>query len=440
MIGLPGAYRTGVSMRRTLMVLAAAVSMALLACGVAMASTVTTTFESFSFGTVNGQGGWKSAPPGAIPAASLGCSRTSGQIDQGVEPHFGLLPAATYGQKSLRMSNACATAAFSTQTYSTPVQEPAGETQANTEYIAQFSFIPQSSGFQDGLTLSVSPDSYEGSRMSYVGLRDTEDGIRVTVFDTPEVDGEFVAYNGGVLDREVPHTIRFWIKLNPGPDNDLVRISIDGRDLGQCFTTWENYYRSAPEQGPSNTPPSINSLQFRSSVEGPLPLIGGGYNFDNVTVATANGRGPAGCDLVIDKEADERTVGAGGSAGYQITVRNRGRTVARNVRVCDRVPRRMTFLGADRKLSRLGRQRCLVIPLLRPGQRVGFHIVLQVDADAQGTVANIADITPGAGSPAAPAADVPAGDTVDPKATARAKANVRVLAQAGQRRLPPVTG
>ena len=37
-----------------------------------------------------------------------------------------------------------------------------------------------------------------------------------------------------------PHRIRFWIKTNRGIDNDLVRISVDGVDLGQCFTTWEN--------------------------------------------------------------------------------------------------------------------------------------------------------------------------------------------------------
>ena len=86
--------------------------------------------------------------------------------------------------------------------------------------------------------------------MSWVGLEDTPDGIRVTASDAPEVDGKFVDYDLALLDRAVPHTIRFWIKVNPGPDNDLVRIAIDNRDVGQCFTTWENYYRTAPEQAP----------------------------------------------------------------------------------------------------------------------------------------------------------------------------------------------
>ena len=82
--------------------------------------------------------------------------------------------------------------------------------------------------------------------MSYVSLKDTAEGIQATVFDSPEADGAFESYDAGLLDRAVPHTIRFEIKLNPGADNDLMRIFIDGRDVGQCFTTWENYYHAIP--------------------------------------------------------------------------------------------------------------------------------------------------------------------------------------------------
>ena len=75
-------------MRSMLMVLATAVSMALLTCGVAAASI--TLFEPplFHPGSVNGQSGvggfpWKSAPPGAI---SVRCNPTPtlGQYDQEV--------------------------------------------------------------------------------------------------------------------------------------------------------------------------------------------------------------------------------------------------------------------------------------------------------------------------------------------------------------------
>ena len=200
------------------------------------------------------------------------------------------------------------------------------------------------------------------------------------------------------LARGVPHTIKFWMKLNPGPNNDMVRVSIDGKDVGQCFSSWENYYRSSKDQaGPPNfnKPPSIDRLLFRSNSQGPGALLGHGYLFDNVSITTANRAGPPGCDVPIEKQADVRTVRPGGRVGYRITVRNRGRLSARNVLVCDHIPREMTFVSADRKLLRLGSRRCLLIPRLAPGQRVTFHLVLRVDANAPpGTEENTGEETP----------------------------------------------
>jgi uncharacterized repeat protein (TIGR01451 family) len=456
-IDLMAGISQGGSMRRTLKVLATAVGMVLLVCGVAAADTVTTTFEppTFHLGSVAGQDGWRSAVPGDVPALPFG-------YDQEVEANGAGVPAA-FGQQSLRLSNRYTepTGEFFYQTYSKPAAPPAGETQANTEFTAEFSFISKTpTAEQPGLNVSVSPDSGEGSRMSYVGLRDTPAGIRVTVFDTPEVDGEFVPYDAGILDRTVPHTIRFWIKVNPGVDNDLVRIYIGNRDLGQCFTTWENYYRTAPEQAPPpnvNTPATINSLQFRSSAP-TFDGVDGGYLFDNVTITTANGPGPRGCDIVVDKDADTPTVSAGARAGYSISVRNRGRAIVRNVRVCDHIPRRMTFVSADRRLRRLGRLRCLMIPSLRPGQRVSFHLALQVSADApQGTVTNIADIIhgipglPAGGEPGArpaPGAGLRPRVIAKIKAIVKARAIVRILKRVKAERVkarrgstrPPFTG
>ena len=134
----------------------------------------------------------------------------------------------------------------------------------------------------------------------------------------------------------------------------------------------------------------------------------------------------------------------GGRVGYRITVRNRGRLSARNVLVCDRIPREMTFVSADRKLLRLGRRRCLLIPHLAPGQRVSFHLVLHVDAHAPpGTEANVAEETPGAeppGSPPAPPASLvglPPGAKTAPVPPAKvAKAIVKVRAARTSRRPP----
>jgi uncharacterized repeat protein (TIGR01451 family) len=377
--------------------------------------------------------------------------------DQAVVANNGAPPS--FAAKSLRISNAYGTAPdtfppeFELQTYSKPTTDPAGEKLADTVYTAEFSFISvHPDRQQPGLRISVSPDNGHGARMSYIGLDDMADGIRVTFFDTDDPDGGFVAYDLGTLPRNAPHTIRFWIRLVPGPDNDLVRISIDGQDAGQCFTTWENYYREGEKHEPA---PSDRLLFLSGNRDGDRPsLLGGGYLFDNVTTTTAPGNGPPTCDLPIDKKADSSTVRAGGLAGYQISVRNRGTTVARNVRLCDHIPRHTTFVRADRKLTRVGRQRCLLIPRLAPGQRAGFHIDLHVDANAPpGTLTNIADITPGlppftprpgADTPGADTpgsgADMPSNGTPAPPRVIeaikeKAKAAVKVLAKrAGPRR------
>ena len=284
------------------------------------------------------------------------------------------------------MSNACASGEFFYQTYSPREPVQVGEARPNKVFIAEFAFMSKTPAYQPGLFLSVSPDSGEGSRMSWVGLEDTADGIQVSVNDTPDVDGEFVAHPGG-------RCLTAPVRTGSGSGSRSTRARTTtwceslstASDLGQCFTTWENYYRTAPEQAPPpnrNTPATINSLQFRSSVPGPPALLGNGYLFDNVSITPSNGPGPPGCDVPIEKTADSPTVTAGGRAGYRITVRNRGRLAARNLRACDQIPRQMTFVSADRRLRRIGRQRCLAIPRLQPGQRVSFHLVLQVNANA----------------------------------------------------------
>jgi uncharacterized repeat protein (TIGR01451 family) len=414
-------------------------SIALFPSGVATADTVTTNFEAplFHLGSVNGQDGWKSAVPGDIPSLPHG-------YDQEVVANGGAPPA--FGGQSLRLSNGynqfeAGPAEFHFQTYSKPTADAAGENQADTEYTAQFSFIStMPMAQQPGLYVSISPDEGEGGRMSYIGLEDTPDGIHVDFYDTPEPDGEFVGYELATppLPRDVPHTIKFWIKLNPGPDNDLVRIYIDGHDSGQCFTTWENFYRSVPQPVPTN-----DRLQFRSVGEQEdLSLIGGGFLFDNVSTTTGNGPGPPGCDVEVEKEADKPTVRPGGRVGYRINVRNRGRLTARNVLVCDHFPREMKFVQADRKLFRLPRRRCLLIPRLAPGQRFSFHLVFQLDANAPpGAEENIAEVKPGVEPPAPPPAPLP-GKTAPIPPAKETKAKVRVKAKHATRRppAPPVTG
>lgn len=397
-------------MRGMLIVLATAVSAALLACGVALANSVTTNFEGLTPGSVNGQDDWKSAPPGSdIPGSP------TGELDQAVVANGGI--AAAFGQQSLRMSNRYATRAFDPQTYSKRAA-PAGEAETNTEYVAQFSFMPTTVSHQEGLFLSVSPDSYDGSRMSWVGLEDTAEGIQVTFSDSPNEDGEFKDYDVALLtNKKVPHTIRFWIKVNPGTDNDRVQLAIDGDPIGRCFTTWENYYRVSPDQAgaPNNgEPPSINSLQFRSSL--PVPsLTTGGYWFDNVTTTTANGPGPpADCsgdppdNIDVDKTTQTRFAHPGDLITYKITVTNRGDAPARRLRTCDRAPSALKFVRSTRHLRRAagGRRLCLTFGLLQPGQhktfRATFRLRANVTADAVTNGASADTPTASVPSPAPP--------------------------------------
>jgi uncharacterized repeat protein (TIGR01451 family) len=422
--------------------LATFASIALLPFGVARADTVESNFEAplFHLGSVNGQDGWKSAVPGDIPSLPFG-------YDQRVVTNSGAPPE--FGGQSLRLSNAlnqcleCGPPEFHFQTYSKPTKVPAGAGLPNTEYTAQFSFISvKPKEEQPGLDVSVSPDEGEGGRMSYIDLEDTSKGIQVTFYDTPEVKSEpFVGYDLGILPRDVPHTIKFWIKLNPAPNDDLVRIYIDGHDVGQCFTTWANFYRSVKQPVPA-----IDRLEFRSvGLQENKSLLGGGYLFDNVSTTTSNGPGPPGCDVPIEKKAETHTASPGGRVGYRITVRNRGRLNASHVLVCDRIPSHMTFVSADRKLLRRGGRRCLLIPRLAPGQRVSFQVMLHVDANAPpGTETNTAEEIPGVAPPRPPPSLGVRGEKIAPIPPVEAAvARVRIRARRATPRRPappPVTG
>jgi uncharacterized repeat protein (TIGR01451 family) len=383
--------------------------------GVAMADTVVTDFNTFNLGTVNGQGSatpqppqvhcvaldcWKSAVPGNIPSLPNG-------YDQAVVTNT-RAPAA-FGSQSWRMSNAYNPAPdtfppeYFYQSYSQPSTPPAGQDLANTEFVAQFSFISTTpDARQPGLKVDVSPDNGGGGRMSYIGLTDNPLGIAINFFDVPETNGAFVNYPLGTVERNVPHTIRFWIKLNPGPDNDRVAIFIDGAGQGRCFTTWENA---------NSTVPVTDRLLFRSV--GPQvtqSLVGKGYLFDNVTTTTANGPGPTNEDCspepppVIDKSTQAQFVRPGGLVTYRLAVRNPGDVPTRAVRVCDSAPRALRFVRSSVRLRRaVGRRLCLVVRRLRPGQRKTFTATFRLRANTTATT-----VTNGG------SVDIPIGSTPTP--------------------------
>jgi uncharacterized repeat protein (TIGR01451 family) len=443
-------------MRRMLMVLATAVGMALLAGGVSVADTVTTNFDGFTPGTVNGQDGWHSAmrlpddPPPSVPALPRG-------YDQDVVTSGGV---PGFGAQSLRHSNAYSenTGEFEFQTYSRSNAVNAGEALPNTEFVGEFQFTSTSDELQDQLHMRMSPDNGHGGRMSFVGLRDTAAGITATIFDTPEADGNFKSYPAGIYRRDAVHTVTFLLKLVPGPDNDIVHIVIDGVDIGNmlgvCLTTWENFYRAT-----NQAVPVTNSLQFRSANDGGNPglvipnLVGHGYLFDNVRTDTtpAIGAVPTVCGeepppIDVDKTTRTRSARPGDLITYLISVRNRGDAPVRGLRACDRAPRALRFVGATTRLRRAaGRRLCLTTGLLRPGQRKTFRATFRLrrNVTAQ-TVTNGASVDTPTGSAPTPlpptgSAPLPPDSTVSPKPRRRRAA--RDAATIKVRTVPPrVTG
>ena len=359
--------------------------------GVAMADTVVTDFNTFNLGTVNGQGSanpqppqihclasdcWKSAVPGSVPSLPNG-------YDQAVVANTGAPPV--FGSQSWRMSNAlnpepaASPPEYFYQSYSKPATPPAGQNLANTEFIAQFSFIStRPTEQQPGLKVDVSPDNGGGGRMSYIGLTDKPNGIEINFVEVTRAGG-YVYHILGTVTRNAPHTVRFWIKLNPGPDNDIVGIFIDGAGQGRCFTTWENSHATVPV---------TDRLLFRSvGLQRNDSLLGKGYLFDNVITTTANGPGPsADCSPqpppIIDKSTQAQFVRPGGLVTYQLAVRNVGDVPTRAVRVCDTAPRALVFVRSNVRLRRTeGRRLCLGILRLRPGQRRTFSVTFRLRAN-----------------------------------------------------------
>jgi uncharacterized repeat protein (TIGR01451 family) len=73
----------------------------------------------------------------------------------------------------------------------------------------------------------------------------------------------------------------------------------------------------------------------------------------------------AAADISIDKDSTTRRAVPGGVLRYRITVENRGTAPVRRLRVCDRFPRALEFVGATPKVTRVkGRRVCRTLRVL----------------------------------------------------------------------------
>ncbi len=234
-------------------------------------------FDSFTLGSVNGQGGW---------------SEVNSTYDQAVVANtYGY---STFGCKSLRVSDGVTSGAFD-WIFSPSVTNEAGESAAvsggfssgtrQNHFEAQFDVASVLANVQPGLHVSVSPDRGDGSRMSYLRFEDQEDGIHVFFVDVTDVGplGMVATFNETAIATisRAPHTAKFVVDLVDGPGNDIVKIYIDGT-LEITGTSWEDYYRFDPEQTPAgNQVPTIDSLIVQARGSAAPANTGNGFLFDN---------------------------------------------------------------------------------------------------------------------------------------------------------------
>ncbi|MDB5204509.1 MAG: hypothetical protein JWP09_537 [Candidatus Taylorbacteria bacterium] len=237
------------------------------------------TFDTFNLGSINGQGGWSS----------------TGGFDEGVVDNtYGY---TSFGCKVFRLSNAITSDGFGNQTFTPSIANEAGETGATnaglsggtrqSHFEAQFDFTSASALVQPNLSVSVSPDRGDGSRMSYLAFNDTVGGIDVVFYDVQgtTTPANFVATTVATgLSRTAVHTAKFVIDYVDGPSNDIVKIYIDGT-LVHTGTTWENYYRYDSEASAEQTTRTTDSLIFRVKNPAQVANSGKGFLFDNFEAA-----------------------------------------------------------------------------------------------------------------------------------------------------------
>ena len=236
------------------------------------------TFDAFTTGSVNGQGGW---------------SATGSSYDQSVVDNtFGF---TSFGCKSLRVSDAVTSGSFGDWIFAPATGSTAGESSVGdvNHYEVQFDFASTMPTEQSGLAVSVSPDDGSGSRMSYLRFEDQSDGVHVIFSDVTDpgplhTTATFNYTDIATLDRSASHTVKLTIDFYDGPGNDIVKVYIDG-SLVHTGRSWEDYYRYDDEQaGNGNTLFPIDTLIIQARGTAHTANSGNGFLFDNLDISTSD--------------------------------------------------------------------------------------------------------------------------------------------------------
>jgi hypothetical protein len=232
------------------------------------------TFETYTVGTIAGQQGWMKTGP---------FDATVNNVNQ----RYG------FGNQALRISDAVTSGSFGDQTFSPGLSNAAGENPSKQLFNSSFRIGTTQDALQTGLHLSVSPDSGDGGRMTYVRFEDQAEGIHVFFDDVTNpgpvgTESTFNETDIATLARTRAHTIAFSVHFFPGPHNDWVAVYVDGvrRITG---TTWEDYYRFDPEQTPTgNVVPLVSKMLFRVSGDAHPLNEGKGFLVDGLSLSSSN--------------------------------------------------------------------------------------------------------------------------------------------------------
>jgi len=261
-----------------------------------------TDFEGFNVDvSINGQNGWGVANPAydqkivdfdgntvwrvsnAVASGSFG--------DMPFAPRLGGLPADTVLNPTNHSPGAFA-----------------GESGTGTKldvFKGKFSFRSATGAPQSGARITVSADSGQGGRQSFIAINDTGAGLEISTFDVDNAGnfiGPIIIASG--LSYKKWHTTSVEIRFKDGADNDVVKYFVNGKRVhkGQ---SWEQFYTIVQSAvHPLGVP--VQTLLFRISGDAVPAVLGGGYFIDNVTMSVSD------TDKRRDgKDKDERDDGDG---------------------------------------------------------------------------------------------------------------------------------
>jgi choice-of-anchor A domain-containing protein/uncharacterized repeat protein (TIGR01451 family) len=147
---------------------------------------------------------------------------------------------------------------------------------------------------------------------------------------------------------------------------------------------------STPTPEPTSTPAPIVTPTPTPTPQTPSqPLPPGTDNSGSVLGSSTDVRI---CKKVMSKGRALENVHrrAGSKVRFRIRVTNLGTDPARNVRVCDLLPKQFKFIKASVKVTYRRGRPCVTVPLLK-GQRQGF-ITIRITRTAKGVVTNVAAV------------------------------------------------